>query len=280
MSLELLKVGHCRHPEAIVVRGGLWRIRSYPAIVGLFHHPQKGYILFDTGYAKRFQKSTNPFPERLYRLLTPVYLSEAEELLHQLSQRGIAAEDIKYIFISHFHADHIAGLLDFPAAQFICSEDALKFALHQTRLKGLMKGYLPTLIPADIASRTIFIEECKHTASGLKHNSFEAGYDIFSDGSHIAISLPGHAQGHYGLLTSHDNMLYFLVGDACWTSESLKNATKPLAIANIIMSCTEQYNITIESLSQLHSSMSNISIIPSHCQQAYKKYSQGMKSCT
>ncbi|XCN73979.1 MAG: MBL fold metallo-hydrolase [Candidatus Electrothrix aestuarii] len=277
MRLELLKVGHCSHPEAVVVRGGTWRARSFPAIVGILHHPQQGYILFDTGYARRFHEATHAFPERLYRWLTPMHLPQTEELPYLLAQRGLTTEDIQYIFISHFHADHIAGLLDFPKARFICSESALYAATHQQRVHGLIKGNLPALLPPDLLQRTTFIEECPTTASGLAQHAFAKGYDIFADGSCLAIALPGHAQGQFGLLCSQDDSRYFLVADACWTRASFKDGSKPLAVANIIMSSTAQYHRTIEALAQLHAMQPDLFIIPSHCQETYDEFSHAQK---
>lgn len=280
MKLELLKVGHCSHPEAVVVRGGTWAARSFPAIVGLLHHPKKGYILFDTGYAQRFQEATHAFPERLYRWVTPMHLSHTEELPYLLAQRGIATEDIQYIFISHFHADHIAGLHDFPKAQFICSETALHAATCPKRVSGLIKGNLPALLPTDIVQRITFIKECPTRSSGLAHQAFAEGHDIFADGSALAIALPGHAQGQFGLLCSLEDSRSpqcFFVADACWTKASLKDASKPLAVANIIMSSTEQYHQTIEDLAQLHAQQPDILIIPSHCQDTYNEFSHAQK---
>ena len=278
MRLELLKVGHCSHPEAVVVRGGAWRVRSFPAIVGLLHHLQKGYILFDTGYARRFCEATSSFPERLYRWVTPMHLPLTEELPYQLAQRGIAPGDIHYIFISHFHADHIAGIYDFPSAQFICSECALHSLFRIKRVSGLIQGYLPTLIPPDILQRTVVIEAFPTVATGLGHQAFAEGYDLFADGSALAISLPGHAQGHFGLLCAQDDALSFLVADACWTRASLKGAGKPLMIANLIMNDTAQYHNTMESLARLHADQPSIFIIPSHCQDTYHEFSYGQKA--
>jgi hypothetical protein len=137
VTIELLKVGHCFHPEAVVIRGGSWRAQQFPAIVALLKHPSQGYMLFDTGYAKHFIQATTPFPQRLYRWVTPMHLCDKENLLHQLAQRGIAPEDIKHIFISHFHADHIAGLLDFPQARYICSKVALQSVMQRSGIRGL-----------------------------------------------------------------------------------------------------------------------------------------------
>lgn len=37
---------------------GSWKQICFPATVGLLHHPELGYILFDTGYAGYFKEAT------------------------------------------------------------------------------------------------------------------------------------------------------------------------------------------------------------------------------
>lgn len=272
MSIELLKVGHCFHPEAIVTRGGSWRAQQFPAIVALLKHPQQGYILFDTGYAKHFIQATAPFPQRLYRWVTPMHLCDKENLLQQLAQRGIAPDDIKHIFISHFHADHIAGLLDFPRARYICSRVALQSILQRSGIRGLLKGYLPALLPTDFSERVSFIEDCLARPLAADLAPFGAGYDVFGDGAYIAVELPGHAYGHYGLLCNQLQSTFFLIGDACWTQQALIAATKPHPLASIILSDKTQYYATIDKLAQLYGVNQQLRIIPAHCQSSYDQF--------
>ena len=274
-EFELLKVGHCYHPEAIVSKGSSWKAALFPSIVGLMKHPMFGNILFDTGYADRFKDVTQSFPERLYRWTTPMTLPGKEFLLVQLMQRKISKEDINYIFISHFHADHIAGLLDYPNAKLIYSVEALANFKELSRLKRLVKGYLYDLLPKDISDRSILIEELKIISLPKSMSPFTVGYDVFKDGSCIAIELPGHARGHMGLLTYQDNKVKFLIGDACWTSNAFKVGCKPNPLAHLVMHNTDQYYETIENISNLFGSNKEIQIIPSHCLKTFESLQNG-----
>jgi len=270
--LRLLKVGHCYHPEAMVMKGHSWRSMQFPAIVGLINHPQQGYILFDTGYAKRFLEATNPFPERFYRWLTPIHLCDKENLVTQLAQLNIAVEDIAAIFISHFHADHISGLLDYPNAKFICSKNALIEFTRLGRIKGLIKGFLPALLPSDFTKRCSFIEDMKRVFITHKYNPFDMGYDIFNDGSFLAVALPGHAAGQFGLLLECNGKSYFLIGDASWTREAYQNGARPNIFTYAIMDNGKQYLETLDKLSTLFLTQRELHIIPSHCQLSFDKF--------
>ena len=120
LKVNFFQAGYCTHPEAIVMRDRPWKIMEFPSIVALISHPQIGSILFDTGYSNRFFQETSSFPFRLYALTTPVYFQDEDSAAYQLEKEGIQPETIQSIIISHFHADHIGGLGDFPQANFIC----------------------------------------------------------------------------------------------------------------------------------------------------------------
>lgn len=69
----------------------------------------------------RGSNTTRNLVFRLYRRVTPVYFDPQQALVRQLSATGLAAKDVDAIILSHFHADHIAGLRDFPDVSCICS---------------------------------------------------------------------------------------------------------------------------------------------------------------
>jgi len=271
-ELSLLKVGYCRHPEAMVTKGYSWKSINFPAIVGLIKHPTQGYILFDTGYAKRFITETDQFPQRFYRMVTPMHLCDKEQLLFQLNHMGVAVEDIKHIFISHFHADHIAGLLDFPSARYICSREGLSSFQQRTGVRGLIKGYLTNLLPKDFSNRVLFIEDMKKNKLDNSLFPFTTAYDLFNDGACLAINLPGHAYGHFGLVYYDNSRVNFLIGDACWTEDAYKKGFRPNPLTQLIMSDSATYFNTIDKLGRLYGDNKEIVIIPSHCQNTYDRW--------
>lgn len=276
MKLELLKVGHCFHPEAIVTRGGSWKAQQFPAVVGLLTHPTQGHLLFDTGYASHFLHATQPFPQRFYRWLTPMHLPPVETLHQQLRARNIDPHDIRGIVISHFHADHIAGLHDFPHARFYCSKDAFHAFTRRKGMAALLKGELAALIPSDFARRAIFFEDCPKVTLPKHYAPFQHAFDLFNDGSSYIIPLPGHAAGHVGLLIPNPHRSpeksLFLVADACWTHSAMEKNKTPHPIAHLILDDKHAYYDTISRLAQLHHHNGQIQIIPSHCQTSFERF--------
>ncbi|MGB7485098.1 MAG: MBL fold metallo-hydrolase [Phormidesmis sp.] len=263
VQIDFLKTGYCTHPEAITIRGGQWNSIKFPALFALIHHPTHGNILYDTGYSERFFQETARFPNRIYALLTPVFFQSEDSAAQQLQQRGIAPESIRYIIISHFHADHIGGLGDFPAATFVCAQSAYDAIKNRSGLSALIAGFLPGLLPADFAQRTQFVEASSQVDLSL--DPFAVGFDLFGDRSLIAVELPGHATGQLGLLLQDAHQEYFLVADACWSSQAYRELAEPSAIAQLIFSNPSAYRTTLKQLHQLHQQRPDIRIVPTHC---------------
>ena len=90
--------------------------------------------------------------------MTPVYFDPAESLAHQLREAGYAEGDIQALIVSHFHADHIAGLQDFSHLDFICSGEGWQQTRGLRGFAALKRAFIPGLIPADFESRLQFME--------------------------------------------------------------------------------------------------------------------------
>ncbi len=263
LTVEILKVGHCSHPEKIVYAKGKMKARKFPANVFLIKHPGKGSILFDTGYANRFYEVTKKLPEKLYAIVTPVILPEAEQLVVQLQKKGLTPEQIFKIIISHFHADHVAGLKDFPAKNVICCKKSLQNLLKLGRFKQVTKGFLKELIPKNWQEEFSCISEVPIVDTGLKH--LPVGGDILGDKSIISIALPGHMEGHFGVFLPKTNMgPLLLAGDAFWTAKNLMENVMPHSITSFLQHDYKQYKETLNKLSLTFNDKA-ITIIGCHC---------------
>jgi glyoxylase-like metal-dependent hydrolase (beta-lactamase superfamily II) len=263
----LLEAGHCLHPEASSLQGGAWSACEFPALVTVMYHPQKGWMLFDTGYSDAFLRSTRHFPEALYRMVTPVRFSPKESVISQLFDRGIRPADVSTIIISHFHGDHVGGLTDFPDAAIWCSSVGLDDLNARTRFSALAKGLLPALVPKKTAERARFFESCKTIRLVDELSPFDCGFDVLSDGSLIAIPLPGHAAGHFGLCFRSDGRWVFLVGDAAWSTRAIQENLPPPGWATALLGDTEVYRKTLSMLHAVASRDSGVTFVPSHCRE-------------
>ncbi|MBP9722938.1 MAG: MBL fold metallo-hydrolase [Gammaproteobacteria bacterium] len=275
VNSQFLAAGYCKHFEAIALSGGRWRSIKFPAIFNLITHSDYGYFLFDTGYTNRFADATKKFPDNLYRLATPVTISSEQSAEQQLLKLGIQPKEIKGIIISHFHADHIAGLLDFPQAKLYCSQAAYKIATESNRFKRIKNGVLNLLLPKDFSSRVIFSESLSIRNLDSSMAPFTYGYDLLNDGSLIIMELSGHACGQIGLLYINNNyQKQFLVADACWSTHAFKHFIPPNFIAKFITANYKDYIKNLHNLHLLNKNNSEVLIAPSHCSEIYHQYVQ------
>lgn len=262
LDYQLIEAGFCTHCQRMTLNKGMFQQKEYPAFCALIKHPSKGYILFDTGYSPLFYQETQSFPSSLYRYLTPVVLKKT--LREQLQAQGIQAESINYIVISHFHADHIGGLNDFPSAQFICHPQAIDEIKDKKGFKALIQGFLPGLLPQNFYERLVLLNEPQQALPKCLA-PFTQGFDLFGDKSLYAVSLPGHAAGQIGLYFQAEKPT-FLVADSCWHQESFQELHYPSQLTYLIHHDKQAYLATIKNLHELYKHNPEIDIIPSHCQ--------------
>lgn len=271
MQVEFHDGGYCTHREKMAISTGRFCEAVFPSMFVHFHHEKHGHILYDTGYSQKFYEETSKFPNILYAKLTPVFVKKEDTAVYKLKQQGINPEDIKYIIISHFHADHIAALKDFPNAKFIYFTHGFEKFDGYGKYKRLVNGYLLGLIPEDFKERTIAVEQKPTTLSVSQelNEFFSIQYDIFGDGSLLAIELPGHARGQLGLYFTQGKKEFFLVADSCWLTQAYEENIKPAMFSYFFTDSAKLYNQTLEKIHMVHKADKKIIIVPSHCGQKY-----------
>lgn len=267
VTFKALKVGSCTHPQCMAARGTGFKSVEFPALCFLIHHPEKGYMLYDTGYESYFFEETAKFPNKLYALVTPVSLPENQCLGNQLKSLGLTFDDIKHVIVSHFHADHIAGIKNFTKAQYICFTDDLRKYQSMNSIKQLSKAFLKGLLPKDFEQRILDVNQTALTNFALE--GFEQVFDIFGDNSLLAVPLKGHTEKQLGLIFQENNQKYFLVADSIWGIDYLRNNQKPSSLTGLIMDSKNNFNITFDKLRHILFSRPDITLVPSHCTKTY-----------
>ena len=271
MKITILHAGYCTAPEHIAIQGGAWKHIHFPAMFAVLEHPRFGPMLFDTGYSQRFFDATRNFPYRLYRWMTPVTLREEELAIHQLSTFNIKPSDITRIFISHFHADHIAALDAFTCSRYIYLPHAYEFVRQKRGLDALTRAFLPGLIPHNFDERSSPVDMNAAIPLPPEYAPFTRGYDLLGDESVIAVELPGHAIGQMGLIVRDEARTYFFVADAAWQGRSVTENRQPHPLANLIFADPKAYRTTLADLHTYHKSHPDVEVIPSHCEETLRR---------
>ena len=279
VKVSIFTAGFCSCPEHIAIQGGRWKNIRFPAMFALLEHPHFGAMLFDTGYSQRFFDETRRFPSRLYRMMTPVTLREDQLAINQLSLLNIRAADITRIFISHFHADHIAALGDFRHAKYVYLPQAFDSVRNLRGLKALSRAHLPGLIPGDFLERADPVSVADPRALPPEYAPFTRGFDLLGDESLLAVELPGHAAGQMGLFARNENgKVYFFVADAAWLQNSISKNRPPHKLTNFLFHDPDAYRATLTSLHNFHENRNDVYLIPSHCERTLAQHAATVAS--
>jgi glyoxylase-like metal-dependent hydrolase (beta-lactamase superfamily II) len=204
-----------------------------PILVGVVEHPTAGRWLIDTGAHPRLL--AQGWATRLFLRAARMEVPAGPPPVDKLAG----------IFLTHFHLDHVAGLLDFPGVPV----RAARAGYHAALAHGMRQGYCRALIPYDFAGRALWLED--------------TGTDLFGDGSVIAMPLPGHAEGQHGLLCRTQSETVFFVADAVAHRDILLRGASQSLPSLIANNRTAERN-TRRSLRE-HSGP----IVPAHCPVSY-----------
>jgi glyoxylase-like metal-dependent hydrolase (beta-lactamase superfamily II) len=186
-------------PERFVQRSGRWSRIALRVRYALVRHPTVGAILIDTGYTHHaLQGPGRSLGLRIYGQALRPRLVAAEQPLAILARFGLAAADIRAVIISHFHADHISGLRLFPQARLIAHGAAWTQVARANYATNARHGIFTELLPTDFGTRIEAVEAKPYWSQA--GDLFGACHDLLGDGSMIAVDLPGHAHGHFGIL--------------------------------------------------------------------------------
>jgi glyoxylase-like metal-dependent hydrolase (beta-lactamase superfamily II) len=165
-----------------------------------------GLVLVDSGLG--LQDVAHPGrrfgPSRF--LVRPAF-EESETAFRQVERLGLDPRDVRDVVLTHFDADHVGGLADFPRARVHLTVDEARGALHPStvtermRYRAVQRDHGPVLVqhrPRDSeAWRGFAATELSDVAPGV-----------------VLVGLPGHTRGHAAVAVDTGDGWVLHVGDA------------------------------------------------------------------
>lgn len=136
-------------------------------------------------------------------------------LVDVMEEAGLSPESIDFALVTHVHWDHTGALGDLRRAKVLVGRTELEWATPFTRFSenGAMPHHLKR------AKDRMFV----FPFNGPPVDGFEKSFDVFGDGSIVAVPLPGHTPGSTGyLVRGEGGVTYFLIGDTTWTSKGVE----------------------------------------------------------
>lgn len=221
-------------PEALLRRGAPWRPITVGVRYGYVLHEVHGPVLIDTGYGPRATEGAGrSVALKAYgAMLRPRLVAEGLPAA-VLARDGLTLADVRLVVVTHFHPDHIAALRDLPNARFIASRSAWDRIRSMGPLARLRHAVFTELLPEDFADRLIDVEALPVQAAPL---GLGGGHDLFGDGSALAVALPGHAIGHFGVVWPGLDPPLLHAVDTSWLSAAITEDRLPRGPARLVYS--------------------------------------------
>jgi len=151
------------------------------------------YLLWDTGHA-----------------MTTPNVAPKVSIVDQLAQANVKPEQINFVGISHYHADHTGQVSSFPKA---------------TLLIG--KGDWDAITSPKPAEGVNFKPFENWISGGGNVQPVPLDKDVFGDGSVMMLNTPGHTPGHHSLLVKTQSGNFIITGDAVHFRENYETGGVP-----------------------------------------------------
>ena len=214
MKIYAMENGHIRIPLMPNAPDGTGKTISMPIPSYLIEH-EEGYVLIDCGLSKYEPRAADG---GFGSSETP-----SEEQTGCLRDLGVAPEDIKYVILSHLHADHCGYLASYKNAEIY---------IHEGEYRDIIESYKPGCL-----SRGYFDQDIEaFRSSGLNFKPVSGVCELrpFLPGIDIIVLGPGHASGMLGvMLHTRDHGNVIIAQDA---ADSRRSWGPPVILPGIMKS--------------------------------------------
>ena len=228
MKIHVLHCGYIRIAKELLDNGGRFstdiakamltpdRDRvTLPVSAYLIEH-RSGTYLVDTGWNRDispdgvydFDAACRVLPRHLAMLYHP-FVPHGMTVREQLDAKGIRPEDLAAVLITHFDADHVAGLRSVSDAQRIIVPEDEAYWSVRTKYRMRQVRYLWETVPYE----RVFYR-------GHLLGPMNKAIDITCDGSIMMVSLPGHTDGQAGVMVREDGKYVLIAADAAISSHN------------------------------------------------------------
>ena len=208
MRLHAFTCGWLSSPLGLFLEGEHGRLRA-PVPVFLIEHP-KGRVVFDTGLHPDVQHD----PEGRLGMLAKVFPAEfhaGEDVAARLAARGVDADRVDTVILSHLHFDHAGGLATLPNARVVVQRREWEAGQDAERAQAL----------------SFAAKDYQHGHDLLL---VDGEHDVFGDGRVVCLPTHGHTPGHQSLRVRLDSGDVILTGDACYLRRTLEQLHLPSVV--------------------------------------------------
>jgi len=223
VMMEVFRAGRIR------VRGeAVSSLKSYHSKIEmdvpvfLVRHSSAGLILFGTGLSPQKKRRKENILDTFLPYAFKYRLKRKQDIVTQLARAGVAADEIKWIFLPYLDID-TAGMIDsFPEATVVASRAEWEYR-RSTEKPGISSNFYDPSVLEKIVK-----VELADVGLAPAFGSFENGLDFFNDGSLFLVSLPGRTPGNVGLWANLDEGPVLLTGGATYVVDNYLDRALPV----------------------------------------------------
>jgi len=248
-----------------VSSAGLSKLDRWSVTVAglLVRHPE-GDVVVDVGNSSHFREEIAGYSLGRRLILERLAGSNVVTASAPQALRATGADPaaLRWIILSHAHADHAGGLTDLPGAPVLLPRAESAFFASAS-------GTVDVL-PAHARALRGRAHELRFVAR--PYENFASSYDVFGDGSIVLVPLSGHTPGSVGTFVNvSPQKRFFHVGDAVNVLEAVeRRVTK-----SIVMTSTDhdkpRADAVVAQLAQLHEHDPSIVILPAHDRPSWQR---------
>ncbi len=230
--------------------------RRMPVNVFLTEHKKQGTVLINTGCSRLLKHNRAAFA----KLLTKHRLSFSndDDITKRLIDEKMDPVCVRKVLLTHTDPECCGGLPLLPRYELISTPRVLSLLATGDPGSGIMKSTLP---PASVPRRAPGIFQGK---TFLK-NYFKWVFDVFGDGSILAVDISGHSQAMAGFYFPEKKI--FVLGDASIDITALEENLIPSEKLLSRQAYPDDYLSVLITLKKLHREHPEIRMIFSHSEE-------------
>lgn len=223
-----------------------------PVMVHWIKHPKLGDYIIDAGLDKSYFKDPQGKMKGIFagifkkfELFDEEYIQEKDQnIAYHVKKNSI---NLKGVFLSHLHSDHIAGVRELPKDIPYIVGKGEKYTNCKPFFYGDYLNGIEVLYEIDFSKASVMpiLGQCA---------------DIFGDGSFWAIRTPGHTKGHMSFLINSKNNPILLTSDACFINEGFEKGIGSSSYTDDV----EMAQSSLNNLVEFKRTYTNISVLCGH----------------